>query len=293
MTKQKKELGLWLHYGMMEMADEKSPEKWAFELTHILNAFHNEHERFPVDVKTLTKQFSNQKYPNEPITMVKGAALVGFEGGLVKNPSSPNEWGIIYNDSIQSKGRINYTLAHEFGHYLLHRKQYPDGIQCGTDDLVKWGSKYGQIENEANIFAATLLMPLDDYRKQIDARDKVDLDMLGYCADRYDVSLIAVTLRWIQYTERRAILVVSRDGYALWARSSKSAYRSGIYIKTSNVPPVLIPQNSLSSKSFVTESQKQAIELPPGVWFDEPCEEMVIFSELYDFTISLVLLENL
>jgi len=289
MTKQKKELGLWLHYGMMEMADEKSPEKWAFELTHILNAYHNEHERFPVDIKTLTKQFSNQKYPNEPITMVKGAALGGFEGGLVKNPSSPNEWGIIYNDSIQSKGRINYTLAHEFGHYLLHRKQYPDGIQCGTDDLVKWDSKYGQIENEANIFAATLLMPLDDYRKQIDARDKVDLDMLSYCADRYDVSLIAVTLRWIQYTERRAILVVSRDGYVLWARSSKSAYRSGIYIKTSNVPPVPIPLNSLASKSFINENQKQAVELPSGIWFDEPCEEMVVFSELYDFTISLVI----
>lgn len=104
---------------------------------------------------------------------------------------------------------------------------------------------------------------------------------------------MAATLRWLQYTERRAVLVVSRDGFVLWTRSSKAAYRSGIYIKTSNVPPVPIPRHSLASKTLITENQKQAIEIPLGVWFDEACEKIVIFSEMYDFSISLVLLENL
>jgi len=70
----------------------------------------------------------------------------------------------------------NFTLGHEFGHYLLHRLAYPDGIRCGDRDVIRWESAYGQIEHQANVFAANLLMPLDDFRRQIPAAAKVDLD---------------------------------------------------------------------------------------------------------------------
>jgi uncharacterized protein DUF955 len=272
--------------------DRMTPQKWAFQLTHILNAFASDQERFPVDVKTLAKEFSHHKYPDDPITKIKGASLPRFDGGLFKAPGGRNEWGIIYNDSMRSIGRINYTLAHEFGHYLLHRLDYPDGIECGEQDMVRWDSAYGQIEHEANVFAANLLMPLDDYRQQIDPKAIIDLDMVGHCADRYEVSLMAAILRWIEYTERRAVLVVSRDGFILWARSSKAAFRSGIYFKTSNRPPIPIPQGALASGLVTPRNQRQGIKLPPNVWFEESCDEIVVFSELYDFTISVVQLEN-
>jgi Zn-dependent peptidase ImmA (M78 family) len=121
---------------------------------------------------------------------------------------------------LASAGRINFTLAHELGHYLIHRVAYPNGFQCGDQDVVRWDSEYGQVEHQANVFAANLLMPLDDYRRQIDARTSADLDMISHCADRYRVSLIAALLRWLEYTERRVVLVVSRDGFILWARTS-------------------------------------------------------------------------
>lgn len=269
-----------------------TPEKWAFQLTHILNAYAIDEERFPVDVKTLAKEFSHHKYPDDPITKIKGASLRRFDGGLFKAPGGRNEWGIIYNNSMLSKGRINFTLAHEFGHYLLHRLDYPDGVECGEQDMVRWDSKYGQIEHEANVFAANLLMPLDDYRRQIDAKAIIDLDMIGHCADRYEVSLIAAILRWIKYTERRAVLVVSRDGFILWARSSKAAYRSKIYFKTSNCRPIPVPSESLASGLITPQSQRQGIQLSPKVWLEESCNEIVVFSELYDFTISILQLES-
>lgn len=272
--------------------DKLTPQKWAFQLTHILNAYANGEDRFPVNVKAIAKDFSHHKYPDDPITKIKGAALPRFDGGLFKAPVGKKGWGIIYNDSMKSKGRINYTLAHEFGHYLLHRLVYPNGIECGEQDMVRWDSAFGQIEHEANVFAANLLMPLDDYRQQIDPKTIIDMDMVGHCADRYEVSLIAAVLRWIEYTERRAVLVVSRDGFILWARSSKPAYRSGIFFKTSNRPPIPVPENSLAAGLITSESQRQGVRLPSGVWFNESCEEMVIFSELYDFTISVLQLEN-
>ncbi len=272
--------------------DNMTPQKWAYQLTHILNAYSSDQERFPVDVKSIAKDFSHHKYPDDPITMIKGDSLPKFDGGLYKAPVGKKGWGIIFNNSMRSEGRINYTLAHEFGHYLLHRLDYPDGIECGEQDLVRWDSAYGQIEHEANVFAANLLMPLDDYRLQIDVKTKIDLDMIGHCADRYGVSLIAATLRWIAYTGRRAVIVISRDGFILWARSSEPAFRSGIYFKTSNRPPIPVPENSLAAGLITNENQRQGIELPTGVWFEENCEEMVIFSELYNFTISVLQLES-
>ncbi len=277
----------------MKIANNMTPQKWAFQLTHILNAYSSDQERFPVNVKDIAKDFSHHKYPEDPITMIKGANLPKFDGGLFKAPSGKKGWGIIYNNAMESQGRINYTLAHEFGHYLLHRLEYPQGIQCGEQDMVRWDSAYAQIEHQANVFASNLLMPLDDYRKQIPDTIKVDLDMIGSCADRYAVSLIAATLRWIEYTERRAVIVVSRDGFILWARSSKAAYRSGVYFKTSNQSPITVPQHSLASGTTTRDNQRKGVSIPSGVWFEESCEEMVVFSELYDFTISVIQLEVL
>lgn len=94
-------------------------------------------------------------------------------------------------------------------------------MRCGQQDVVRWESTYRQLEHEANTFAAYLLMPLDDYRRQIDSSSAVDLDAIAHCADRYEVSLIAATLRWLEYTERRSVLVVSRDEFILWARSKQ------------------------------------------------------------------------
>ena len=216
--------------------DKLSPQKWAFQLTHILNAYANKHERFPVDVETIARDFSHHKYPDDPITKIKGASLPRFDGGLFKAPTGKKGWGIIYNNSMQSKGRINYTLAHELGHYLLHRMDHPDGIECGEQDMVRWDSTFGQIEHEANIFAANLLMPLDDYRNQIDSRAVIDLDMIGHCADRYEVSLIAAVLRWIEYTERRAVLVVSRDGFILGQDQAKLLFVAEFILKRQIAP---------------------------------------------------------
>lgn len=271
------------------MSEVLSPQKWAFQITHILNIVQGD-EHFPIDVRELAKEYSNQICPDDPITLIKGAALPGYEGGLYKAPEGKIGWGIIYNKNITSHGRINFTLAHEFGHYLQHRQKYPNGIECSERDLYRWDSEYRQIEYQANLFAATLLMPLDDYRKQIDPKDKFDIAMIDYAATRYGVSLLAVILRWIEYVEHRAVLVVSRSGFILWARSSKRAFKSGAWIKTANVPPVPIPLNSLAAnrQNIDEEKARKGVELGSGIWFGDPCTEHTIYSDYYDFAISLI-----
>ena len=267
-----------------------SPIRWAYDLTHVLNAALGEN-RFPVNVKELALGYSHQRYPDDPISLIRGDALPGFDGALIKAPTGKKGWGIFHNTRMGSPGRINFTLGHEFGHYLLHRLAYPQGISCGDQDVVRWDSEYGQIEHQANVFSATLLMPLDDFRRQIDPHGKADLDMLSGCAERYRVSLIAAVLRWLEYTDRRAVLVVSRDRFILWARSSKAALKTGAFFRTS-AGPIAIPDRSLAARQDMTVDGRTGIDLPAGVWFNEDLREMTVFADQYDFAISLLLLGN-
>lgn len=269
------------------MMNAKSPQRWAIDLTLILKARDGD-DRFPVDVKSLAKDYSHQVFPADPITMVKGGDLAGFEGGLYKAPPGKTGWGVIYNSAITSPGRINFTLAHEFGHYLVHRHQFPDGLQCSAEDMAKWDSEYGQIEQQANEFAASLLMPRDDFAKQVPPISQPSFDELGACAERYGVSLSAATLRWLQFSERRALFVVSTDGFVLWARSSPKALRTGAYIKTANVPPVALPSASLAAQPHFLDSGKGRAEHGAFVWLKEPCVEETLVSERYDKTYTLL-----
>lgn len=266
------------------------PQRIANEITAVLRAAGV--DKFPIDVQTIAMEISNAKYPDDPIAVIRGRFIPGFEGALSPAPPGKKGWGIFYNSGITSHGRINFTLGHEFGHYLLHRKAYPKGFNCNTEDMATWESEYAQRENEANIFAATLLMPFDDFRAQVDGQHCPDFDEIGICADRYGVSLIAATLRWLQYTSRRSMLVVSRDGFILWARSSQKALRSGLFFRTRNSPPIPVPSKSLAAKITSMMGSTGVCRFNEGIWLSQPCTEHVLLSDQYDLTLSLLHFPN-
>jgi len=264
----------------------RSPKRWATDISAVLNAVQGM-THFPISVTEVALELSRHWFPDDPLSLIQGESLPGFDGALLPAPSGKAGWGIFYNSCIKSTGRINFTLAHEFGHYLIHRLAFPDGLQCNQGDVIQWDPTYKAIENEANTFAAYFLMPLDDYRRQLSPTIPATYEALAHCAQRYDVSLSAATLRWLLYTERRAVLVVSRDGFILWARSSTPAFRSGIYIKTAG-RTIEVPKSSVAACPELHPGARLGISHPPGVWFPEPCQEIAIASENYNFTFSLI-----
>jgi hypothetical protein len=266
------------------------PQRWANDLTLLLNTVLGEN-RFPVDVPEVAREFSLKRFPDDPITFVRGDVLPGFDGALTRAPTGKKGWGIFYNTAIGSAGRINFTLAHEFGHYLMHRHAHPNGIRCGDQDMVRWDSEYGQLEHQANVFSATLLMPLDDFRRQVPERQKVDLDVMSGCANRYRVSLIAALLRWLEYTDSRSVLVVSRDGFILWSKPSKPALRTRAFFRTS-AGPIEVPAASLAARQDRLVDGRVGIDLPAGIWFNEEVREMTVFADQYDFTVTLLMLSD-
>ncbi len=269
---------------------EKSAQHWAIDLTKILNASHGEC-RFPVNVEQLAKDYSKTIDPNSPIIDVKGDDLPNFEGCL-KKAIGASGWFIIYNSEILSKGRINFTIAHEFGHYLAHRHEYPDGIQCTSDDMRNWGGKYDQIEKEANEFATTLLMPRDDFDKQISSDSLPNSADIMACGKRYGVSFTAAAMRWLQLTNKRAIFIASRDGFVSWARSSVPAYKSGIFIKTRNVPAVELPSALVASQENMIKNESIRKEHDDSILFEEAFIEESFYSETYEKTYSILYFDD-
>jgi Zn-dependent peptidase ImmA (M78 family) len=271
------------------MTAEKKPVAEANRLSAMLNAVLGT-ERFPVEVKELALEYSRQCFPDDPVDKVQGEALEDFDGMLVANKAS-TKWLILYNSAVRSEGRQRFTIAHEFGHYLLHRHRQ-HRFACGDADIETGEGTGRDIETEADRFASTLLMPLDDFRRQVGGQP-VSFALLGHCADRYGVSLTAAALRWTEIAEQRAVLVASRDDHMLWAKSSRAAFKSGACFATRR-HTIELPREALahSANAAATRAQQRLLA---QCWFPRepasmPLIEMTVVAGQYDYTLTLLLM---
>jgi hypothetical protein len=275
----------------------QTPEGWACRLASLVYQVKEAHQepKFPIRVVDLALDYSAQVFPESPISLIEGADLGGFEGMLLPHPGGDKSWGIIYDNSSSSVGRVNFTIAHEFGHYLMHREKYPEGKKCSSKDMMDWKSEDARIEGEANRFAANLLMPLDDFRKEVKEWGRgMDLYFFKMLSTKYEVSMSAAILRWLSCTSERAMIVVGRDGFIDWAWSSKPLLKSGVYYSPRKETTEL-PARSLAVRQDHSLDNYKGVRHPPGVWRgEEPVHEMALFTEEYNnMTISLLMYPRL
>lgn len=271
---------------------ELTPSKAAYKFTHVLDLFaaHHGTPRFPVNVLDLAKDAANQFGWDDPIADVRAEDIDRFEGALVPDDEK-RRWMLLYNHRIKSEGRIRFTQAHELGHYVLHR-HLRDSFACTEKDVVNLETDERTLEAQADSFAATLLMPLNDFREQLSGPPT--FDDIGACADRYGVSLSAATLRWLKHTDELAVLVVHRDGFMDWAFSSKPALKNGAFFKTRSGPPVPVPQDSIAADGSVMH-ERLGQEAGARIWFPHAeaelsLRELKITASEYDSVMTLLIL---
>lgn len=271
------------------MTEVWTPQRAANRLAKLAEVFSAAHgvDRFPVDVPSLALETARIFGWTDPITQVQAANIKGFDGALFPGDGR-KEWLLLYNETVSSPGRVRFTQAHELGHYILHRL-LRDSFQCSDADMLNWSQDDKDIEGQADLFASYLLMPLDDYRKQVTTA--VDLDVLGHCADRYGVSLTAAVLKWLQYTDEKAVLVISNDGFINWAWSSEPAAKAGAFFRTRK-SVIAVPDGALAANAEVTHD-RTGTEIPASIWFphasaDTPLREMKVYAEQYGVVVSLL-----
>lgn len=127
------------------------------------------------------------------------ASLVGYRDRAIAtiNPS-----GV--------RGRERFSVAHELGHWHLHRGR---SFKCRVDDPSANLSSERALEKEADNFAAHLLMPRPLFCPAVASLGKPTFQQLTRVAGDFETSVMATTLRLANInTQPVIVLCYARDG---------------------------------------------------------------------------------
>ena len=218
--------------------------------------------------------------------------LASCEGMLARNPNDAAEWGIFYN-SHASAQRQRFTIAHELGHFVLHRSQGPN-FSCDKESIYSGADRMRSIEREADDFASNLLIPGDLLRDAISDR-RIDLHHLSNLAKRFQVSFESLCIRFVKFTPQRAILVYWDNGFAKYEWRSSSAQKTGARIWRTDDPQEPLPETLAADPDIAQEWN--GVDMPADVWCPEEPSDITLteFKHTYgarDRVLSLLLLES-
>lgn len=144
--------------------------------------------KLPIDVKLIAEKLGVDVVPYELGDGVSG--LLAIQEGK----------GTIGFNQTEPEVRQRYTIAHEIGHFDLHREKsdlfvdkqliYRSIASGDTPEKL-------QMEQEANFFASALLMPTNLLRKEV---EKANLDLasdesIRALANKFQVSTTAMAIR--------------------------------------------------------------------------------------------------
>lgn len=152
-------------------------------------------------VNAILRGFENLKPPIniEEIAIARGVKIQAFPlgEGVSGVLAIENGRGVIGYNSEESKVRRRFTIAHELGHYELHRDQ--SNMFIDKQFIYRSKNAYNPqeqvMEQEANTFASAILMPTSMVRDLVDTIDLKDDDAIKDLAKIFDVSITAMSLR--------------------------------------------------------------------------------------------------
>lgn len=259
-----------------------------------LRAWHNEGMPDAVDLEIVRQMLPSTPY-GTGVREIKAPMVLDIdscEGMLVRNPKDTAEWGIFYNGKA-SPARRRFTIAHELGHFVLHRGQR-QSFNCDKESVYSGIDAIRAIEREADDFASNLLMPGDLLRDWI-SNQRIDLHVLSAIAKRFEVSFEALCIRFIKFTTQRAILVYWDNGYVKyeWRRSSAVKTRARI---RRNDDPAEPPPGTLAADANIAQEWDGA-EIPAAIWCPEEAQHMRLCEFKHSYTtrdrvLTLLLLES-
>jgi len=136
------------------------------------------------------------------------------------------------SNSIREPGRRRFAIAHEIGHWELHKSK-SHLLACTDEDML---ARYGAspLETEASVFAGSLLMPENLVIKRVDGRRptvSVINDLCGY----FGTSLTATALRYVEASNDYYIFVLSEKNSIRWWRASASFGDHELWIENKTI----------------------------------------------------------
>jgi Zn-dependent peptidase ImmA (M78 family) len=127
--------------------------------------------------------------------------------------------------AIREEGRRRFAIGHELGHWFLHEDESQVFI-CTAENMRQY--RGSPMEVEANLFASELLMPSFLFGPLAKNAEPL-LDNIRTLTSKFDTSLTATAMKFVDMNQHECILVLSTNGVVAW--SKQKGNRSGLRIE--------------------------------------------------------------
>ena len=150
-------------------------------------------------------------------TLVNYEVLEGAEARLV---TARGRGVITISTTIKDPRRKRFSIAHELGHFELHKTHRGLSICTGKDIDAESGQKQAhELENEANEFASAFLMP-QVFFAPLCEKDQPSISFVSSLANDFQTSLTATALRYLKFCNEQVVIVYSKDNRIRWFQGS-------------------------------------------------------------------------
>jgi len=196
-----------------------------------------------------------------------------------------NQGLITVNSNIPETGKKRFVMAHELGHFELHRTQVK-AISCNDIDFNEWG-KNKVLETEANYFAAELLMPEKIFKRKINKKP-LSKDFFSYLAQEFQTTLTATSIRFVTLTEEYALVCSEKSEIKWFVIGEEFPYRLDV---SGKVHPESLAYDFFKGKSL----PESFFPVSPEAWIDDykfkgndEIKEMAIPISSYNQVLSFI-----
>ena len=167
----------------------------------------------PIDPKLIAKKANIHVEPNP-------SCEEGVSGMLLR---TGEKYCIVYATYLGNPGFENFSIAHELGHYFLDG--HPETI-FQNSNMHKSVANFvsdSEIERQADIFAAGLLMPENLFKDHLKEYEK-GMTCIEAMARLCNTSLTATAIRYAELTDDKVIVIVSTNGIIDYCRISNAVF---------------------------------------------------------------------
>lgn len=203
---------------------------------------------------------------------VTTGSLSGAEAHLVRVGDVGT---ITISNLLSDRGAQRFAIAHELGHWQMHRA-FSQYFFCTNEDMKEYRNSGPELE--ANTFAAELLMP----RSMIDPKllsAEPSWAIIKALAEKFEVAPIAAAVRYADLAKQPVIAVFSDGRNVKWWRENRSKM-DGLWLES---------KQSLAEDSVAYhhdpagEEIVELVQVPWDAWFphcrrneDEELFEMAV-----------------
>lgn len=195
---------------------------------------------------------------------------------------------IIYDNNMTYQPRIKFSIAHELGHYLLHRN-HRNLFEDNEKQIARYYSNDG-LEKEADEFASELLLPSILFNEAIDNVDLEipDFNMVRSLADIFNMSITATVMKLVQCGKFCIALIACENNMIKWFYSDPEfPYR--IKLPGTNLDNTTCAHDFFNSgKHFDSHEKLYADAWCTNARSEDIINEHVHCSDEFRYTLSII-----